>query len=272
MIALLEGRHSGADVDDDARAFVTEDDGEKTLGVAAGPRELVGVADPRRLDLDEHLSGLRSLEVDVFDDLRPGLVSDRRTRFRAPASIAEPLRKGRSTTTVSGSLHVSSLVISLSATPGRPIIRKYDGPVPLDTMDIAALASIEVTSEEELYPVDHIFDGRNGPGGSCWMASTDGPQVIVLRFHRPIAVLTRVAVESEERGGKGTQRIELSGWSEDTQRPFETPPRELEYTPYGPSFHRATWDIMERNVSHIRLRITPGPQRRRASLTAIILR
>lgn len=154
----------------------------------------------------------------------------------------------------------------------RSIARKHGGLVPTDTLDIAALASVEVTSEQELYPVDHLFDGRNGPGGSCWMASSSGAQIIVLRFHRPIADLETVVVESEERSDTMKQTLELSGWSEQTQRPFERSPVTLEYAPYGSSFHRASWDVPERDVTFLRLRVTPERSRERATLTAIILR
>jgi hypothetical protein len=160
----------------------------------------------------------------------------------------------------------------VSVLVARSIARKHGGPVPTDTLDVAALASVEVTSEQELYPVDHLFDGRNGPGGSCWVASSAGAQIIVLRFSRPIALLGTVVVESEERSDRMVQGLELSGWSEHTQRPFEHPPRKLEYSPYGASFHRASWDVAERDVSHLRLRVTPESKRGRATLTAVILR
>jgi hypothetical protein len=160
----------------------------------------------------------------------------------------------------------------LSGASGRTIARKHGGLVPTDIVDVATLASVEVSSEEELYPVDHLFDGRNGPGGSCWMAAAAGAQVIVLRFHRPLARLDTVVVESEERSDTRTQKIELSGWSELTQRPFEHEARELKYSPYGTSFHRATWELLESDVPHLRLRVVPDGSRDRVSLTAIVLR
>ena len=63
-------RHAGADVDDDARALVAEDRREEALGIGAGERELVGVADAGGLDLDQHLAGLRAFEVDGLDGQR----------------------------------------------------------------------------------------------------------------------------------------------------------------------------------------------------------
>ena len=50
--------------------FVAEDRREQPLGIGARARELVGVADAGRLDLDQHLAGLRALELDLLDDQR----------------------------------------------------------------------------------------------------------------------------------------------------------------------------------------------------------
>ncbi|MNL56377.1 hypothetical protein D3C87_1798680 [compost metagenome] len=63
MIALLDRGHAGADVDDDTSAFMTEDRREETFGVRTGQREIVGVADAGRLDLDQHLAGPRAFEL-----------------------------------------------------------------------------------------------------------------------------------------------------------------------------------------------------------------
>ena len=64
---LRDAGHAGTDVDDDAGALVTEDRGKQALGIGARARELVGVADAGRLDLDQHFAGLRTVELDGFD-------------------------------------------------------------------------------------------------------------------------------------------------------------------------------------------------------------
>src|SRR5262249_7362724 len=82
VIALLHAGHAGADVDDDPGALVSEDHPEQPLAIGARARELVGVADAGRLDLDEDLARLRSLEVDLLDDERfASLIRNCRTRL-----------------------------------------------------------------------------------------------------------------------------------------------------------------------------------------------
>ena len=48
-------------------AFVAEDAREQALGVGAGERVVIGVAHARRLELDQHLAGLRPRELDLLD-------------------------------------------------------------------------------------------------------------------------------------------------------------------------------------------------------------
>src|SRR5690606_7007974 len=67
VVALAEAGHARADLDHHAGALVAENRREEPLRIGAGERELVGVADAGRLDLDEHLEGLRPLELDGGD-------------------------------------------------------------------------------------------------------------------------------------------------------------------------------------------------------------
>ena len=70
MIADLDAGHATTDLDDDARPLVTQNRREEAFGVLAGERELVGVADAGRLDLDHDLAGAGPLELDRLDGER----------------------------------------------------------------------------------------------------------------------------------------------------------------------------------------------------------
>ena len=68
VVARFHRRYAGADLANDAGALVAEDRRKDSLAVEAVKRVGVGVTDPRRLDLDEDFTGLRSIQID-FDDL-----------------------------------------------------------------------------------------------------------------------------------------------------------------------------------------------------------
>src|SRR5579871_663770 len=70
VIAFFHRRDAGADVHDDAGAFMAEYHGEQPFGVCARPGELVGVADAARLDFHQHFTGARTFQIDRLDDER----------------------------------------------------------------------------------------------------------------------------------------------------------------------------------------------------------
>ena len=77
MVAFGDARHAASDIDDDPRPLVAEDRREEPLRIAPGQGELVGMADPGRLDLDQHLSVFGTVELNVLDLERlTGLESD----------------------------------------------------------------------------------------------------------------------------------------------------------------------------------------------------
>jgi len=66
VVAGLDRRDALADGFDDARALVSEDDGEGALRVLAGERVGVRVAHARVVDLDADFAGARREDLDVF--------------------------------------------------------------------------------------------------------------------------------------------------------------------------------------------------------------
>ena len=83
----------GPDVDDDPRTFVSEDDREQALRIGARAGEFVGVTDAAGLDLDQHLAGLRPLEIDRhdFQRLARGISNG---SFRFHATLISTARAG----------------------------------------------------------------------------------------------------------------------------------------------------------------------------------
>ena len=78
-----------------------------------------------------------------------------------------------------------------------------------DEIDIAAVATVLVTSEAPEHPVDHAFDAHRGPGGSRWVAGEPGEQTLILAFDAPQAI-RRVVLEVEEPEVARTQELQLA--------------------------------------------------------------
>ena len=63
MIAFLDGRHAGSNINDDARPFMPKNHRKQPFGVGAGAREFISVTHAGGFDFDQHLSGLGSVEL-----------------------------------------------------------------------------------------------------------------------------------------------------------------------------------------------------------------
>src|ERR1700749_1046551 len=79
-------------------------------------------------------------------------------------------------------------------------------------IDIAGCATIAYSSEDPAHPVEHMLDGRSGPGASRWIsARPDTIEHIVIEFDRP-QTISRLVYDVEETMRERTQevRVEVS--------------------------------------------------------------
>ena len=139
--------------------------------------------------------------------------------------------------------------------------------------DIAALATVWVTSEAADYPIDNAFDSHRGPGGSRWVAGTPGPQRLLLAFDAP-QPLRLLRLEVEEQNMSRTQEIQVA-ISRDGGHTYQTLLRqEYTFSPPGTTFEREDWAIPAESVTHLQLVITPdkGGAPCHATLTTLALR
>ncbi len=147
-------------------------------------------------------------------------------------------------------------------------------PVPLPgEIDIAAVATVLVTSEDPRHPVDHAFDGSRGPGGSRWVAGGPGEQAVILAFDAPQAI-RRVVLEVEEGEVARTQELQLAVSSDGGTTYREVLRQEYNFSPPGTTFEREDWAVDAEGVTHLRLMIRPdkGGKPCRATITSLVLR
>ena len=138
--------------------------------------------------------------------------------------------------------------------------------------DIAALATVLVTSETADHPIDHVFDTRRGPGGSRWVAAAPGEQVLILAFDAA-QTIRRVSLEVEELEVSRTQELELSVSSDGGQTYRELRRQEYTFSPPGTTFEREDWAVTAEGITHLQLRIKPdkGGKPCRATLTSLAI-
>jgi hypothetical protein len=121
---------------------------------------------------------------------------------------------------------------------------------------IPDLATIFVTSEAEDHPVEHLFDGRNGPGGTRWVAAMPGDQTLTLAFDSPQAI-RKILLEVEETMVNRTQELTLAVSSDGGSSYQELLRQEYTFSPPSTTFEREEWRIPGPDTTHIRLWIRP---------------
>jgi hypothetical protein len=140
-------------------------------------------------------------------------------------------------------------------------------------MDVSALATAEVTSESADHPVENAFDHRRGPGGSRWVAASTGQQTLILTFDVP-QTIQQILLEVEEPRQSRTQELQLAVSQDGGKAYRELVRQQFNFSPMGSTFEREEWTVQVREVTHLRLCITPdkagGPSL--ASLTTLALR
>ncbi|WP_447985054.1 discoidin domain-containing protein [Nitrospira sp. Nam74] len=139
-------------------------------------------------------------------------------------------------------------------------------------ISIPDVASVLVSSEDPLHPIDHVFDDHNGPGGTRWLAGEVGEQTIILAFDRPQR-LQKVNLEIEESEVSRTQEVSLAVSVDEGHRYHEILRQEYNFSPPNTTFEREWWAVPVENMTHLRLVIKPdkGDKPSRATVTSLKL-
>jgi F5/8 type C domain len=139
-------------------------------------------------------------------------------------------------------------------------------------IDIARSATIRYSSERPTDPVEHLFDGQDGPGAPRWAsARPDTTEQIVVEFDEP-QPLSRLVYAVEEREFERTQevRVEISGDGGRSYRQILV--QEYNFSPRGATFEREDQRFERRQASQLRLTIVPNKSGSgTATLTALRL-
>jgi len=125
-------------------------------------------------------------------------------------------------------------------------------------IDISACATIAYSSEDPAHPVEHLLDGRSGPGATRWIsARSDTIEHIVVEFDQPQPISRLVyAVEEAERERTQEVHVEVS---EDGGRMYRRIlVQEYTFSPRGATYQHEEQRFNGLQASHLRLTIVPN--------------
>src|SRR5271165_3016483 len=139
-------------------------------------------------------------------------------------------------------------------------------------IDIAGCATIAYSSEDPAHPVEHMLDGRSGPGATRWIsARPDTVEHVIIEFDRPQRV-SRFVYEVEETIRERTQevRVEVSEYGAQSYRQILV--QEYNFSPRGATYQREEQRFNLHQVTRLRLTIVPNKSGSgTASITALRL-
>jgi len=141
--------------------------------------------------------------------------------------------------------------------------------VPFDegALDVANLAMVEITSEDEAYPIEFALQPGKREG---WRAAEAGPQTVRLLFDAP-QQLKRIGLVFEETEIPRTQEFVLR-WSPDRGRSFhEIVRQQWTFSPPGTVRETEDYTVELSDVTVLELKIVPDQSggKARASLASL---
>jgi len=139
-------------------------------------------------------------------------------------------------------------------------------------VNVTAGATIGYSSEEPGHPVDSIFDGRDGPGGTFWQSARENTsETLLIEFDQPQNI-SRLIFEAEERQLERTQEVRLEVSCDGGSSFRQLLVQEFVFSPRGATFQREDLRVGVSGASHLRLVIVPNKNGSgRAKLTALRL-
>lgn len=136
-------------------------------------------------------------------------------------------------------------------------------------LDLAALADVEVTSEDPAHPIESALLSDTEQG---WRAHETGPQTIRLLFHAPQTV-KRIDLVFREDGQQRTQEFVLRWSAAEGQARREIVRQQYNFSPPGTAIEHESYAVDLAGLSTLELAIDPdvGKGSALASLEALRL-
>jgi hypothetical protein len=127
-----------------------------------------------------------------------------------------------------------------------------------DAIDIVACATVAYSSEAHDHPVEHIFDGRRGNGGTRWVAARpDTTDQILIEFDQAQSI-SRLIYEVEEKQVERTQEVRIEALFEGFSVYRTVLMQQYTFSPSGATFQREDLRVSLADVTRMRLTIVPN--------------
>jgi len=132
-------------------------------------------------------------------------------------------------------------------------------------LDLARIATVEVTSEDPDFPVEAVFESDSGSG---WRASQDGKQQLRIIFDEP-ATVHRMRLHFVEPEVERTQEFTIRWSSAQGGPPRDVVRQQWNFSPAGSMSEVEHYDVNLERVSVMELSISPDISNQKAKATLL---
>ena len=146
-------------------------------------------------------------------------------------------------------------IVSQPKTPGSPTSTGQ-------WLDLAEIASVEISSEDAQHPFENALQGGTGGG---WRAADPGPQVIRLTFDQPQSI-RRIRLQFREERKERSQEFAVFASSANYQR-REVVRQQWGFSPGDSAVEVEDYSVDLPAVSVLELEIDPGRHDKQAIAT-----
>jgi hypothetical protein len=121
-------------------------------------------------------------------------------------------------------------------------------------LDLEQIATVEVTSEDPMFPVESVFQA--GDASTGWRASEDGQQLLRIIFDEP-ATLNRIQLHFVEPHQERTQEFVLSWSPAQGGAAREVVRQQWTFSPSGSTSEVEDYDVNLAGIGVLELSIRP---------------
>lgn len=124
-------------------------------------------------------------------------------------------------------------------------------PIPYLWRDLERIARVEITSEDEAFPIEHALGKTESTG---WRASGTGPQIIRMHFDEPLSI-HRIQLHFIEKSTERSQEFAIFAGSGTELR--EVVRQQFTFSPNGSTEETEDYTVSLDGVTVMELKIDP---------------
>jgi F5/8 type C domain len=125
-------------------------------------------------------------------------------------------------------------------------------------LDVASLATFGYSSEDPDHPLEHLIDGRGGPGGTRWASARHNTTERIELEFEPAQRISRLVYEAEELRVERTQEVRVEISTDHGRTYHQLLMQDYTFSPRGATFQHEELRLELDPITNLNLTIVPN--------------